>query len=150
MSAEYESHSFNIVAQFPSIFEPTKSYIGERMVYSVVFQHPELPQELQPFIMPQKEGRVRATSNFPPPLVELSGQQTRLQTLLEVVASSRLTNRLLTLQPIMITARPYEVRHPLTRVPVALSLRTVGLYVTNLETRYEQLLDELREELKDQ
>ena len=145
---EYETQSFDIVVQFPSIFEPSTSPFSQRPTYTVVFDHAELPEPIRWYIRAGASNRVRANSNYAPPLVEMSGQDHRLQLLLEKVASSRLTHRLLPGQIISVAVRPYLVRHPLARVPVALSLRSVGLYVTNLETHYERLMDELREELR--
>lgn len=144
---EYESQSFDVVAQFPSIFEPTVGTFGGRAMYSVVFDHAELPEPARWYVRPSKMNRARANSQYAPALAELTGQENRLQRLLEQAAASRVKHRLLTLQPIRISVQPYVVRHPLASVPVALSLRAVGLYVTNLETRYEQLMEELRDEL---
>lgn len=147
---EYADCSFGINAQFPSIFEPENNKFGGRPMYSVTFSHSELPDPLRWYIRPVGDrGRVHAKTNFAPPIVEMSGQDHRLQLLLEKAAMARVKHRLLTLQQISINVKPYVVQHPLSRVPVALSLRSVGLFVTNLETRYEEIMDELRDNLED-
>lgn len=151
---EHEDDLFTlrVLAQFPAIFEPRRApFPDAKPMYSVTFEHKELPAELADRVAPSKRGLVSASTFYPAALVDPSGRQEQLTEMVALAKASHIQpDRLIYLMQVMLTVKPISLPPKGSYgAKTVLRLVSVGIYATLFDNALSAFLADQRQLLNE-